>query len=287
MTPPQSAVETIARKSGSNFYLSFLSLPKEKREAISAVYAFCRAVDDAVDEPGDADPTALLTEWRAEIARTFDGHPTQPLTQALADAIDRFNLTRTYFNGIIQGCEMDISQSRYPTFEALYPYMYHVAGEVGLLCMEIFGYRSERMRDYAVKLGVAFQLTNILRDVGGDALRGRIYLPQEDLRRFGVDENWLLAASERRSLGTGPEAQAFRRLMAFETTRARGTYRDAAVLPHSNERSAISAAEIMRAIYADILERIERNHFDVLSERIRVPAPMKIWLAAKAWWGCR
>ena len=231
-----SYVKEVARKSGSNFYFSFFSLPKEKRDAISAVYAFCREADDAVDEPGARDPRELLTEWRAEIARTYDGHPTLPLTRSLAAAIDRFNLTRTYFEGILNGCEMDLTTLRYATFEALYGYCYHVAGEVGLLCMEIFGYRSERMKEYAVKLGLAFQLTNILRDVGTDAEWGRIYLPQEDLKRFNVSEEWILRKLKVRHLlrpsGRGRRTDSpagrlrgmtenFRRLMAFEARRAR------------------------------------------------------------------
>jgi len=316
-----SYVKDVARKSGSNFYLSFFSLPKEKRDAISAVYAFCREADDAVDEPGERDPRELLSEWRAEIARTYDGHPTRPLTRSLAVAIDRFNLTRTYFDGILNGCDMDLTRLRYATFEALYGYCYHVAGEVGLLCMEIFGYRSERMKEYAVKLGLAFQLTNILRDVGTDAERGRIYIPQEDLKRFGVSEEWILRraspqpspSQERENIAQnslssqgdrahhnsysapspgllregGGEADAFRRLMKFEVKRARQYYQEAAALVTSVERPSVCAAEIMRAIYFNILERIERQHYDVFSARIRVPTPLKLWLTFKTWWTCR
>jgi phytoene synthase len=273
-----SYVKEVARKSGSNFYLSFFSLPKEKREAISAVYAFCREADDSVDEPGDQDPRQLLKDWRAEIARTYEGHPTRPLTQSLAQAIDQFHLTRTSFDGVLDGCEMDLTTLRYPTFDALYAYCYHVAGEVGLLCMEIFGYRSERMKDYAVKLGLAFQLTNILRDVGTDAERGRIYLPQEDLKRFGVSEDDML---QKRN------TDHFRRLMAFEAKRAREYYTAAAALVTSVERPSVCAAEIMRAIYFNVLERIEQKNYDVFSARIRVPTPLKLWLTFKTWLACR
>ena len=268
----------VARKSGSNFYFSFFSLPKEKREAITAVYAFCREADDAVDEPGTQDPKVLLKAWRTEIAQTYEGHPTQPLTKSLGQAIDRFNLTRTYFDGILDGCEMDLTTLRYATFDALYQYCYHVAGEVGLLCMEIFGYRSERLKDYAVKLGLAFQLTNILRDVGADADRNRIYIPQEDLQRFGVSENDLLQKKN---------SDHFRRLMAFETERAKDLYRAASVLATSAERPSLCAAEIMRAIYFEVLQQIEKKNYDVFSERIRVPTVTKAWLALRTWWNCR
>jgi phytoene synthase len=268
-------VKDVARKSGSSFYFSFFSLPEEKRDAITAVYAFCREADDAVDEPGDQDPNHLLAEWRAELARTYDGHPSRPLTRSLSEAIIQFDLTRIYFEGILSGCEMDLTTLRYPTFDTLYTYCYHVASEVGLLCMEIFGYRSERMKDYAVKLGLAFQLTNILRDVGTDAERGRIYLPLEDLERFNVSEDDILQKRV---------TDNFRRLMAFEARRAWTYYHATEALPTPAERPAICAAEIMRAVYSDVLKRIEKNNYDVYSTRIRVPTPLKLWLALKTWW---
>jgi phytoene synthase len=271
-------VNSVARQSGSSFYFSFFSLPKEKREAITAVYAFCRQVDDAVDAPGQTDPAAEVARWKEEIARTYEGKPTMDLTRSLAEAIDRFDLSREYFDGILKGVAMDLERTRYPDFAGLSEYCYHVAGEVGLLCMEIFGYRSERLKSYAVKLGTAFQLTNILRDVATDADRGRIYIPQEDLKRFGVDEADILAKRL---------TPHFRRLMAFETRRARDAYREAAVLPTPEEYPALRAAEIMRAVYENILDRIERKEYDVMSGRIRVPTPVKLYLAAKTWWACR
>jgi phytoene synthase len=245
---------------------------------MTAVYAFCREVDDAVDDPGEKNPQAEVARWREEIARTYDGHPSLPLTRSLEEAIRRFDLSRAYFEGILDGVAMDLDHKRYPTFESLAAYCYHVAGEVGLLCVEIFGYRSERLKTYAVKLGTAFQLTNILRDVSGDADNGRIYIPQEDLRRFGVDEADLLAKRL---------TPNFQRLMAFETRRARDFYRDAAALPTAEERPFLRAAEMMRAIYVDILDRIEERRYHVFGERIRVPTSRKLWLAARAWWECR
>lgn len=283
-------VETVARQSGSNFYLSFFSLPPEKREAITAVYAFCREVDDAVDAPKNESPEQAVARWRGELARTYEGHPTLPLTRSLAQAIEHFDLTRAYFDGILDGVAMDLRQTRYPTFDALSTYCYHVAGEVGLLCMEIFGYRSERLKSYAIKLGTAFQLTNILRDIGADAQNGRVYIPQEDLARFGVTDERLFAwsgASNVRSLPRSEGWPSFRNLMAFETQRARGYYRDASVLPKIEERPSLRAAEIMRAVYENILQRIERRRYNVFGRRIRVPKPIKLFLAAKAWWECR
>lgn len=269
-------VHNVARQSGSNFYFSFFSLPHDQREAITAVYAFCREVDDAVDDP-QGNPEQAVKEWRAEMDRTYEGKPTLPLTRSLRQAIDQFQLSKDYFDGILDGVEMDLRTNRYPTFEALEKYCYHVAGEVGLLCMEIFGYRSERLKNYAVKLGMAFQLTNILRDVKSDAERGRIYLPQDDLKRFGVEEEWIFKG------GRVGEAN-FKRLMSFEARRARSFYHEASVLPLPAERPALRAAEMMRAVYENILTRIEKKDFDVFSQRIRVPLPMKIYLSLKAWW---
>jgi phytoene synthase len=270
-------VHQVTRQSGSNFYVSFFSLPKTQREAITAVYAFCREVDDAVDHPQN-DPHLAIARWREEINRTYDGKPTLPLTRSLHTAIENFQLNKEYFDGILTGVEMDLRMNRYPTFESLQEYCYHVAGEVGLLCMEIFGYRSERLKNYAVKLGTAFQLTNILRDVGGDAEKGRIYIPQDDMKRFGVDEADVMA----RKL-----TPAFQRLMAFEARRARSYYQETAALPLPAERPHLRAAEIMRAVYENILDRIERANYDVLSQQIRVPMPVKVYLAFKAWWECR
>ena len=281
-------VNQVARQSGSSFYFSFFSLPKPQREAITAVYAFCREVDDAVDQPG-ANPAQAIAQWHQEINNTYDGKPSLPLTQSLHTAIENFQLSKEYFDGILTGVEMDLQKNRYPTFEALTQYCYHVAGEVGLLCMEIFGYRSERLKNYAVKLGTAFQLTNILRDVKTDAQNGRIYIPQDDMARFGVSEDQLLrwAAPTTSQWEGSPGWQNFQNLMAFETRRARGYYHEASVLPTAAERPALRAAEIMHAVYENILDRIERYNYNVFAKPVRVPTPMKIFLALRAWWECR
>ena len=287
-SPPIEAAQ-VARKSGSNFYLSFFSLPREKREAMTAVYAFCREVDDAVDDPRVENPSEKIAWWPSEIAQTYAGKPSLPMTHTLLKAVERFDLTRDYFDGILTGMEMDLTMKRYPTWAALEKYCYHVAGEVGLLCMEIFGYRSERLQQYAVKLGTAFQLTNILRDVGVDAQQGRIYLPQEDLARFGVAEGWIIRSTAGLPMGAlGSEGfKNFQNLMSFEASRAHGYYRDAAVLPLPEERPSIRAAVIMSAVYGNILDRIKQQGYNVFGSRVRVPTPVKLWLAAKAYWDCR
>jgi phytoene synthase len=322
-------VRSVTRRSRSNFSISFFSLPKDQRQAITAVYAFCREVDDVVDlpagkqaSPGQEDKATTLARWKEELARTYEGKPSWPLTKALAQAIQRFHLSKVYFDGILQGVSMDLTTDRYPTFESLSTYCYHVASEVGLLCMEIFGTRSPHLKSYAVKLGMAFQLTNILRDVSADAQRNRIYLPQEDLKRFGVDEGWILQQANKssslaatptsfppvtggESIDPPPESAGddggvtagndgqdggmgnFQRLMAFEVERAHAFYQEASALPRAEEWPILKTAEIMRAVYADILDRIEARQFQVFGPRICVPAPVKLWLALQAWWRCR
>jgi phytoene synthase len=302
----QTSAGEIARHSGSNFYFSFFALPRPKREALISLYAFCRQVDDAVDAPGVNNPEEEVARWRREIENTFAGNPSLPLTRSLRDSIEKFNLSRAYFDGILDGVAMDLQANRYPSFDALSRYCYHVAGEVGLLCVEIFGYRSERLKTYAVQLGLAFQLTNILRDVRTDAERGRIYIPQEDLQKFGVAEDWILSQgvilakagiqeATKKVSGSplttcgddGSPMDNFRRLMAFEADRAKTCYNEAKRLPTKAELPDLRAAEIMAAVYREVLNRIEKRNYNVFGERIRVPGPVKIRLALKAWWDCR
>ena len=269
----------------TNFYYSFLVLPPRKRRAIVGVWDFCRAVDDAVDEvaPGPDVKTraaAQLDTWRVEleacyatIGETGEG-PRTAQGQALQAYIREFNLPRTPFSDLIDGVGMDLSCARYPTFDALAEYCRRVASTVGLICVEIFGYRDPRSREYAVNLGMALQLTNIIRDVASDLERGRTYLPTEDLVRFGVTEEIL------RHGKVTPEVRA---LLEFECARARDYYRRAAAcLPPADSRSLV-AAEIMGGIYFEILERIERAGYDVFRERIRVPRPYRALIALRIW----
>lgn len=271
----------LTKQSGSNFYYSFLFLPKREREAMYAVYAFCREVDSAVDTPPPgSDPKARLASWREDLAvlyrSEYPSHETfaSPVMTCLAGHIRRFSLPQEYFEDIISGVEMDLTLTRYPLFSDLYQYCYRVASVVGLLCLKIFGAHEPESHDYAVNLGIAFQLTNILRDVKGDGDRGRIYLPQEDLRRFGVPEQEVLAGS------WTPE---FGRLMEFESRRAREFYRRAETFLPVPDRRALLAAEIMRAIYQALLDRIDAAQDQVFRRRITLGALPRIVLALRTW----
>ena len=267
----------------TSFYYSFLVLPREKREAIIAVWDFCRAVDDAVDaEPDVARAAAELKRWRRELTACFDGgRPATSQGASLQPFITRFNLPRRSFEDLIDGVEMDVGDRRYRTFDELYQYCVRVASAVGLICIEIFGYRDPRARDYAIELGVALQLTNILRDVPKDLERGRVYLPLEDLDRFGCREDDLRAEVARAGQGIGSER--VRALLAHQAGRARTYYaRARAALPPGEGRRLV-AAEIMGAIYFGILRRIERAGYDVFSRVIRVPRPVRAWMAAATW----
>lgn len=260
----------------TSFYYSFLVLPPRKRNAIIAVWDFCRAVDDAVDEVAvGQDAGAELRRWRAELNACYDGSaPATPQGAALVPYIREFNLPRQPFEDLVDGVEMDLRQSRYPTFEALSEYCRRVASTVGLICVEIFGYRDSRTQAYAVNLGTALQLTNIVRDVATDLRRGRVYLPLEDLRRFGCREE---------DLAAGRVTREVRALLAHQCARAREYYRRAAAnLPPTDARSLV-AAEIMGGIYFEILRRIERAGYDVFSRRIRVPRPQRALIAARIW----
>jgi phytoene synthase len=257
----------------TSFYYSFLVLPPRKRRAMVAVWDFCRAVDDAVDV-GSPEAEALA-KWRAELDACYTGRePATRQGQALQPFIREFNLPRQPFDDLIDGVEMDLSQARYPTFHALAEYCRRVASTVGLICIEIFGYRDPATRGYAVNLGMALQLTNIIRDVAADLAQGRIYLPAEDLSRFGVSENDLRA---------GRVTPAIRDLLRFECERARYYYRCASdELPPADARSLV-AAEIMGGIYFAILRRIERSGYDVFRRRIRVPRPARALIALRIW----
>jgi phytoene synthase len=257
----------------TSFYYSFLVLPPRKRRAIIAVWDFCRAVDDAVDvgEPG-AEP---LAKWRAELNACYTGR--EPATRegrALQPYISEFDLPRQPFEDLVDGVEMDLSQFRYQTFHALAEYCRRVAGAVGLICIEIFGYTDPRSRAYAVNLGMALQLTNIIRDIAADLTTGRLYLPAEDLARFGVSEEALRA---------GVVTPEIRALLRFECERARYYYRCAADELAPADARSLAAAVIMGGIYFEILRRVERSGFDVFSRRIRVPRPHRALIALRIW----
>jgi phytoene synthase len=266
----------------TSFYYSFLVLPADKRRAIVAVWDFCRAVDDAVDEAAEGAASTEVARWREELSRCFDGGvPQTPQGRALQPLIDAFHLPRGAFEALIEGVEMDLHTTRYATFTDLYEYCIRVASAVGLMCVEIFGCTDPASRQYAIDLGVALQLTNILRDVPGDLERGRVYIPAEDMARFGCGDGDL--GAEAAHAGHGVQSAAVRKLLAFQAQRARDYYRRAdQVLPRGDARRLI-AARIMGAIYRGILDRIEAADYDVFSRVIRVPRPRRALIAATTW----
>jgi phytoene synthase len=274
MTPDEYCQQKAAA-SGSSFYYSFLFLPPERRRAITALYAFCREVDDVVDEASEIGiAAAKLAWWRAEIANLYAGNPQHPVTRALQEHKDRFDLRAERLNEIIDGMEMDLTQTRYLDWTGLERYCYHVAGVVGLLAAGIFGYRNARTLDYAKDLGIAFQLTNIIRDVGEDARKGRIYLPMEELKRFEVPAADILNARE---------TPQFRALMQFQDERARSYYARAMAELPAEDRRAQRPGLIMSAIYRALLEEIGREGFRVLTQRTSLTPLRKFWIAWRTW----
>ena len=276
MTPDEYCQQKAAA-SGSSFYYSFLFLARERRRAITALYAFCREVDDVVDETSDPQLAATkLAWWRSEVANMFAGKAQHPVTKALGVFKDRFSVTQERLNEIIDGMEMDLTQSRYLDWPGLERYCYRVAGAVGLLAAGIFGYRDARTLDYAKDLGIAFQLTNIIRDVGEDARKNRIYLPMEDLKRFGVAAADILNARE---------TPGFLDLMRYQAQKAKDYYARAfAALPAADRKSQ-RAGLIMAAIYRCLLDEIEADGFRVLTRRTSLTPLRKLWIAWKTWIG--
>ncbi len=274
MTPDQYC-QNKAAQSGSSFYYSFRFLPPDRRRAITALYAFCREVDDIADEVADVNVArAKLGWWRTEIANLFAGHPTHPVTKALQPACAAFGVDISRLNEIIDGMEMDLTHHRYSDFEALKLYCHRVAGVVGQLSAGIFGYTNPRTLDYAENLGLAFQMTNIIRDVGEDARRDRIYLPQDELARFGVSNADLLQARH---------TPAFEKLMAFQSERAKSLYDAAFGALSAEDRLPQRPGLIMSAIYRTLLDEIERDGFHVLKQRISLTPLRKLWIAWRTW----
>jgi phytoene synthase len=274
LTPDQYCQQKAAA-SGSSFYYSFLFLPPERRRAITALYAFCREVDDVVDEASDPQlAQTRLAWWRAEIGRLVAGEPQHPVARALAPAVERFGVSAQRLNEIIDGMQMDLTQSRYLDFQGLERYCYHVAGVVGLLSAGIFGYRDARTLEFAKDLGIAFQLTNIIRDVGEDARKNRIYLPMEDLKSFGVTAADITGARY---------GEAFVRLMGFQARRAQSYYDKALAELPAEDRRAQRPGLIMAAIYRTLLAEIERDAFRVLDRRTSLTPLRKLWIAWKTW----
>ena len=272
---PDEYCQQKAAQSGSSFYYSFLFLPPQRRRAITALYAFCREVDDVVDECSDPALARIkLAWWRDELARLYAGAPQHPVTRALAAAIEPFGIKRELLVEIIDGMEMDLSQNRYPDFAALEQYCHRVAGVVGLLAASIFGYRDERTLAYAHTLGLAFQLTNIIRDIGEDSRKGRIYLPLDELRQFEVSAADILHARQ---------SENFVRLMRFQIERAEGYYAKALTQLPPEDLKAQRPGLIMAAIYRALLGEIADDGCKVLSQRTALTPLRKFWIAWKTW----
>ena len=274
---PHEYCQSKAAASGSSFYYSFLFLPEERRRAITALYAFCREVDDVVDDCSDpVTARATLAWWRQELAAAFHGTPQHPVARALAEIAPRFQLAEARIAEIIDGMQMDLEHDRYPSFDALRQYCHRVAGVVGLLSAEIFGYQDPHTLEYAADLGLAFQLTNIIRDVGEDARRGRIYLPLDEIERFGVSVADITGSRE---------SGDFRRLMEFQIERALGFYREAFRKLPAVDRRAQRAGIVMAAIYRALLDEIRRDGCRVLTRRTALTPLRKLWIAWKTWIG--
>ena len=265
----------LAQITQSSFYYSFLFLPKTKRQAITSIYKLCRAVDDTVDEPMPRrDPVEALDWWRTEIELSYSGRPRHTLSRELMQVVHQFAIPKEYFFDLIDGVEMDLTHRRYETFDELYSYCYRVASVVGLVCIEIFGYRNPTTKSYAIDLGIALQLTNILRDLKEDAARDRIYIPRADLRQFLYPEADLLR---------GVHDARFVALMQFECARARQYFDQARSTLPPEDACSLVAARAMEAIYYRLLERIERLEYDVFTHRIEVPRPQRFAIALATW----
>jgi phytoene synthase len=275
MTPDEYC-QAKATASGSSFYYAFLFLPPERRRAITAVYAFCREVDDVVDEvsdPGVAE--TKLAWWRSEIGELFAGRPSHPVARALQPFLDAdLGITRERLDAIIDGMQIDLRQNRFLDYAALQRYAHLVAGVVGEISAAIFGYRDPRTLEYAARLGLALQLINVIRDIGDDARRGRIYLPLDELQRFDVKPADLL---------NGRYVDGFDPLMRFQAQRARETYREAIAMLPATDRRTQRPGLIMGAIYSTLLEEIEASRFQVLHQRIALTPLRKLWIAWRTW----
>ena len=275
-TSPEHYVQEKAAGSGSSFYYAFLFLPPERRAAITAFYAFCREVDDVVDETSDAGVAATkLAWWRTEVQRAFSGEPTHPVMKALMPHVALYQITPAHLLAVIEGCEMDLQQSRYLDYPGLKRYCHLVAGIVGEVAARIFGQTEAATTAYAHQMGLAFQLTNIIRDVGDDARRGRIYLPIDELKQFDVKAHEILNRGY---------SERFTALMKFQAERAHQAYDQALALLPAADARAQKPGLMMANIYRTLLREIEAADFQVLHQRISLTPVRKLWIAMKTNW---
>ncbi|WP_353152531.1 presqualene diphosphate synthase HpnD [Pollutimonas bauzanensis] len=274
---PDEYCQNKAAQSGSSFYYSFLFLPPEQRKAITALYAFCREVDDVVDNSNEPSVARMkLAWWRTQVEQLHKGHTEHPVMQALAPHVLNYDLSQARLLAVIEGMEMDLDQTRYLDWPGLRKYCWHAAGVVGELSASIFGYTQPQTLVYAEKLGLAFQLTNIIRDVGDDARRGRIYLPVDDMQKFNVKASEIIDRQH---------SDRFVELMRFQTDRAKQCYREAMQALPEVDRRAQRPGLMMAAIYYTLLDEIERDNWQVLDQRISLTPIRKFWLAWKVWVG--
>ncbi len=265
--------DIITRQSRTNFAISFQLLPERKREAIHTVYAFCRCTDDIVDEGGEkGEKAALLARWTEELGRSLAGESEYALLNKLAVIAKNFNIPVEHFFLLIDGMRMDLEKNRYSTFDELYEYCYRVASSVGLMCASIFGYKKLSALNYAVNLGIALQMTNIIRDVQSDARMGRIYLPHEDMERFGYTEDMLFG---------GEYNEAFVQLLRLEASRAHRYYEAARASLQREDHRAFIAARIMDGVYSRLLASMERENFRVFDHRFSVSSTSKLFIALR------
>lgn len=266
----------ISKKSKSSFYYAFNLLPSAKRDAMNTVYAFCRQTDDIVDEGND--PASLkydkLRKWRIELEKSFSGHSNYLILNKLSSTIQKFNIPIEPFFELLRGMEMDLQKNRYLTFGDLQLYCYRVASTVGLMCVEIFGYKHASTRDFAVNLGIALQLTNILRDIKKDSENGRIYLPQEDLKKFNYNENDILNQTYNRN---------FTEMMKYETERAREYFDKATASLNIEDKATMFAARAMQHIYYKMLGKIVDADYDVYNNLIKVSTFQKVGISVGVW----
>lgn len=266
----------ISKKSKSSFYYAFNLLPAEQRDAMNTVYAFCRETDDIVDEGTFTDDLKFekLRKWRIELEKSLNGHSDYPLINKLSKTIQNFNIPLEPFFDLLKGMEMDLQHKRYLTFNDLQTYCYHVASTVGLMCIEIFGYRHPSAKDFAINLGIALQLTNILRDIKKDAEKGRIYLPQEDLRKFGYHES---------DIFNNTYNENFQKMMKYQVERAKEYFNTATACLNREDKKAMFAARAMQHIYYRMLNKIVDADYDVYNNKIKISTAKKVGISLGVW----